>query len=133
MDEFHCAMQPNNSGLPQSSPVSPILFSIYISRVFSAIEEAVPGVQALSFADDIGLTTTEGSVEQVCKRLQQADEAAERWGHHNAVQFDMDKTEALLFSRKKGRRLQQLVEKATVMLGGHTVEFSKEAVRWLGV
>src|SRR4051794_2604049 len=113
-------MQLNNSGLPQGSPVSPILFCIYISGVFYAIEEAVLGVWALSFADDIGLATAGGSVEQVCERLQQAGETAESWGHQNAVQFDMDKTEALLFSRKKGQRLQQLVEKATVTLEDHT-------------
>jgi hypothetical protein len=49
--------QPINSGLPQGSPVSPILFIIYVWGVFQAIEDRVPGVKPLSFADDIGLLT----------------------------------------------------------------------------
>src|ERR1700692_714879 len=44
--------QPINSGLPQGSPVSPILFIIYVRGVFQAIEDRVPGVKPLSFADD---------------------------------------------------------------------------------
>ena len=54
------------TGLPQGSLVSPILFVIYISGIFEAIERAVPGVRALSFADDIGLIGCRNSVDQVC-------------------------------------------------------------------
>jgi hypothetical protein len=49
--------QPINLGLPQGSPVSPILFIIYIRGVFQAIKDRVPGVKPLSFANNIGLLT----------------------------------------------------------------------------
>ena len=122
-----------NSGFPQGSPVSPILFIIHVSGVFKAIEEAVPGVRALSFADDIGLLAHGNSVDQVCVQLQQAGEVAIQWGHTNGIKFDPKKTEATLFTRKTGRALKEQVQRAKITIGGHQKEFNKEATKWLGV
>lgn len=63
VDGFQCQVQPISTGVPQASPVSPILFVIYLSGVSKAIEEAVPGIKVLSFADDLGLVAPAGSVE----------------------------------------------------------------------
>ncbi|KKA16155.1 reverse transcriptase, partial [Rasamsonia emersonii CBS 393.64] len=115
------------------SPVSPILFVIYLSGVFGAIEAAVPGIRALSFADDIGLIALGSSVDQTCRLLQQAGDAAITWGQANAVQFDAEKTEAVLFTRKRGRELRDQVQRARILVGGHQVSFSQEATRWLGI
>lgn len=41
------------TGLPQGSPVSPVLFGIYIADVHSTVEERVSGCRGLSFVDDI--------------------------------------------------------------------------------
>jgi hypothetical protein len=66
IDGYKAPEQPINSGLPQGSPVSPILFLIYIRGVFQAIERQVPGIKALSYADDIGLIAQESSVSEIC-------------------------------------------------------------------
>jgi ribonuclease HI len=121
------------SGLPQGSPVSPILFIIYIRGVFEAIEARVSGVRPLSFADDIGLLTQASSIEQACRQLQQAGEVAIEWGAANGVQFDPEKTEAALFTRKKGRDLKDRFQRARLTLGGKDVAFNQEATKWLGV
>lgn len=42
------------SGIPQGSPVSPILFTIYLSGVFETVEDKVTGCLATSFFDDCG-------------------------------------------------------------------------------
>jgi len=133
LDGFLCPEQLTNSGLPQGSPVSPILFAIYLSGVFKAIESEVPEARALSFADDIGIVTSGSSVRQICDRLQKAAGAAEAWGHTNATQFDIVKTEAVLFTRKQGRRRRELVQEAHITVGGHRISFNQEATRWLGV
>jgi ribonuclease HI len=132
IDGFQCAEQPV-TGVPQGSPVSPILFVIYLSGVFHAIEETVPGVQALSFADDLGMVVSASSVAQACERLKQAGEAAIDWGVQNVVQFDAEKTEAVLFTRKRGRQLQDQVRRARIIIGGKRVQFKQEATRWLGI
>jgi len=41
------------TGIPQGSPVSPILFTVYLSGLFGYVEEWAPGVKALSFVDDV--------------------------------------------------------------------------------
>ena len=125
--------QPIHSGLPQGSPVSPILFIIYVRGVFQAIETRVPGVRPLSFADDIGLLTQASSVDEVCQKLQLAGEVAIEWGAANGVQFDPGKTEAALFTRQRGRILQDQVRRARLPIGGKEVIFNQTATRWLGV
>ena len=41
------------NGVPQGSPVAPILFTAYLTGVFNNVEGACPGVQGLSFVDDV--------------------------------------------------------------------------------
>jgi len=37
------------TGIPQGSPVAPILFTAYLSRVFDHVEEACPGIRGAFF------------------------------------------------------------------------------------
>jgi hypothetical protein len=97
------------------------------------VEEEVPGVRPLSFVDDISFTTRGNSVRELCEKLQKASEAAIEWGHRNDVEFDAAKTEALLFTRKRGRELREQVRQARIVVGEKEVEFAQEATRWLGV
>jgi len=45
---------PVEAGVPQGSPVSPILFAIYTSGLFKWVEEYVSEAEGLSFVDDLG-------------------------------------------------------------------------------
>lgn len=60
---------PINSGLPQGSPVSPILFVMYVRLLATAIEASVPGIKGPSFVDDQGLITAARSIKEACKAL----------------------------------------------------------------
>lgn len=46
-----------------------ILFLIYLSGMFDAIERAVPGVRLLSFADDMGFLAPGYSVQEAYQKL----------------------------------------------------------------
>ena len=58
-----------NIDIPQESPISPILFLIYIKFLFterkSSIDERI-----LSYLDDIGLVASLKSIEENCQLLQ---------------------------------------------------------------
>ena len=92
------------SGIPQGSPVSPILFTVYLSGLFGYVEERVTGVKALSFVDDVAWTTEGDTVDDISPTLKQAAAAAQEWAEANAIAFDTEKTEAILLSRRRKRK-----------------------------
>ena len=64
------------SRIPQRSPVSPILFLIYISRVFSMIDNQLSHIIYLSFIDELGFLTADWSVSKIAKILEQVGQIA---------------------------------------------------------
>jgi len=60
---------PMEAGVPQGSPVSPILFAIHTAGLIKWVEERVLA-EGLSFVDDLGWVATGKDVNQVVERLQ---------------------------------------------------------------
>ena len=56
---------PVEAGVPQGSPVSPILFAIYTSGLIKWVEEYVSEAEGLSFVDDLGWVATGNDVNHV--------------------------------------------------------------------
>ena len=132
IDGFTNPRQKVESGIPQGSPVSPILFLIYISGVFSVVEKQLPNVTCVSFVDDLGFITADQSLNKIAKTLEKAGRIVLEWGVNNAVTYDMSKTEAVLFSKARRQKLTRLLE-TRLRVGGETVLFKKDPTRWLGV
>ena len=116
-------LQEVETGVPQGSPVSPILFLIYVSEMVANI----PGIEQLSYIDDFGLLTASTSLKKNARTLQRAVEALTEYGNQQAVQFDLAKTELIHFSKGKGSN------SSIILPSGETIKPATTAVRWLGI
>jgi hypothetical protein len=93
-------IKPTNTGIPQGSPVSSILFVIYISGVFDQVEQKT-GATGLSFIDDISWIVSGNNIKEITEILEECGKIAMEWAQQNAVEFDGAKTAAILFTKKR--------------------------------
>ena len=121
-----------DTGIPQGSLVSPILFTVYLSGLFGYVEQRVPGVKALSFVDDVAWTTEGATEDGISETLEQAAAAAQEWAGANAATFDTQKAEAILLSRRRKRKTPAAPPRG-IQVEGRTVHSNTQATRWLGV
>lgn len=127
IDGFTSPRQRVKTRIPQGLPVSPILFLIYISGVFSIVEARLPNVTCLLFVDDLGFITSDRSISKVARLREKAGQIALEWEANNAVAYDMSKTEAVLFSKARCQKLTRQLSETKLRVGGESVMFKKEA------
>jgi len=118
------------AGLPQGSPVSPVLFILSVSALFQWLEDRHSALQAISFVDDIGLVIECDGLEDGTRQLECIAKDTMQWGSDNRVEFEVSKTEVLLFSRR--RKIIQAADKVVVRIGEQTFALKHEATKWLG-
>jgi len=68
--------QPIDAGVLQCSPVSPILFAIYSSRLSKWVQERVLAAKRLSFVDNLGRVVTGHPASEIVTILERC--AAQR-------------------------------------------------------
>jgi hypothetical protein len=121
------------TGVPQGSLVSWVLFVIYLSELFDRVEndEEECGSEGISFVDDVAWVVEGMDVGECTQKLEECPAKAQKWMKENPCQFDIEKTEAMLFSRKRGNKEPKI--KPRLRVGSHEVSYNKDATKWLGV
>jgi len=91
------------TGDPQVSPVSPVLFVIYLSGLLGRVEEKGRecGSEGISLVDDVAWVVEGEDVGECTQRLEGCAKEAQIWAKENACKFDIEKTEAILFTRRR--------------------------------
>jgi hypothetical protein len=110
--------------IPQGSPISPILFLIYIRGLFPSLSSSV---KDLSYIDDISLSTSSTSLKRNIRILEREVKKLYKLAEDSAISFDLSKTELIHFT--SGREAKG----ATLTLPNQEVVKPKEVVRWLGI
>jgi ribonuclease HI len=87
-------------GIPQGSPISPILSSIYTAFALNALD-GIPNVSLRAYVDDQLLLATTSSVEQNAARLTEAFKAVQRRLIALGLSIDFDKSELIHFTRSR--------------------------------
>jgi hypothetical protein len=91
----------------------------------------VDGVEGISFADDVGWWVSGKDITEIRRELEKCALLSQTWADNNAVVFDINKTEAVLFSRRRYHRRQ--ISKTIKVAPGVEKKFNREATGWLGV
>ena len=122
-----------NSGIPQRLLILFIMFLIYIHYIFKAFKRW-PDVTALSFIDDVGITTGSFSTEANGRRLQKVLKALSEVASKSQIEFDADKTEFIHFHNRRQPIDDRLRLTFITAIGPKMVEVpSQEQIKWLGI
>lgn len=67
------------TGLPQWSPISPVLFAIYIAGIHQAVESQIEDSRGISFVDDVTWILEGTDLNDVVDKLERCADASLRW------------------------------------------------------
>jgi len=115
---------PVSVGTPHGSPISPLLFVIYVSSLHCSIPRGL----FLSYIDDFGLTASSTCYRRKIQILQKQYAGLKAKGAQRGVSFPIPKTELIHWRTNRDRGPNS---SAPIHLDG-LVFIPKKEVRWLG-
>ena len=114
-------------GIPQGSPLSPILFLFYNAELLERCERRDLRVSAVGFVDDVNLIAYGDSTEDNCRSLQEVHRECMEWARRYGARFAPEKYELMHFTRRQCFHLE-----APIQVEGRVIH-PRSAMRVLGV
>jgi Reverse transcriptase (RNA-dependent DNA polymerase) len=117
-----------DTGIPQGSPISPILFLFFISELLDTTNNEGLRTSSIGFVDDVHILTYGDSTERNCAVLSRIHRQCEQWADRHGAQFAPEKYELIHFA-KRPKRFNMTVP----LQIGQIRKVATESVRVLGV
>lgn len=132
LEDFTSAVFNLACGTPQGSPLSPVLYMLYLQPLLSTD----PNLR-FGYADDLALLRQSDTLNTNAELLSQDIHGILLWGEENKISFAPEKVEAMHFSVKRGGGAPPIPVNAgrmEVIKPITTAEHGEQpAIRWLGV
>lgn len=116
------------TGIPQGSPISPILFLFFISDLLDTTNNEGLRTSSIGFVDDVHILTYGDSTERNCAVLSRIHRQCERWADRHGAQFAPEKYELIHFAKRP-----KLFNMAAPLQIGQIRKVATDNVRVLGV
>ena len=120
------------AGVPQGSPLSPILFVLYIASLYEALKKAHPLISIVGFADDTNLMAFGQSPGANVRQLEAAWKTCLQWAETRGMAFGAEKSELIHFNKNR-KQWQDPLSLALPGGGGISQVKPKKLARFLGV
>ena len=116
---------PITAGTPQGSPLSPLLFILYISTLYDRLRGEA-GVVTIGYADDTNLLSVGKTTGHTVTQLRRAWATCEEWADEYGMQFEPAKSELMHFTRAHA------ADSTRLRIGSATVQ-PVQSARFLGI
>ena len=118
---FKSSVRPIQGGVPQGSPLSPTLFSLYINDLPS-----FTNTSTYLYADDLALTVKRRGIQAAITTLQAAVDELVRWCCDNGIGINAEKCQAIIFTWKN------LLQPTNLYVANTHIAWQKE-IKYLGI
>src|SRR5437868_742262 len=86
------------TGIPQGSPLSPILFLFFISKLLEEFQRTQNNTLAFDFVDNTNLIAWSGSATENCQHLTEAHDRCIAWAKRHGASFAPEKYQLMHFT-----------------------------------